>query len=309
MRTQLLSVAALAWTAYGQGVSSATSLSFDGADAVSLLWGMDGAPTSRYDFYLCAGDETTDEYESLSQVIKDGVYAAGDMVTFTVNQDIGGNQPDAYFLKIVLSDPHDYWSGFTSHFTLTNMTGSFSAKVTTSIKMMKPKSSLEASSPPKDEDQLLEAEEVASAFNITSSPSTSIEKALQFPIPTAYGGIEHELKKRQIAAAAAPAAAPAAGAAAAVDQHTVPYGDQTGLTKYAPMPKRAGSTIATRSATPQYPPFPFSIATAYMSAASVQYTDMAYATWTANSIENTAAPAPTPTLDKRMQKWLDRWKD
>lgn len=22
-----------------------------------------------------------------------------------------------------------------------------------------------------------------------------------------------------------------------------------------------------------------------------------------------AAPAPTPTLDKRMQKWLDRWKD
>ncbi|CAG8091194.1 unnamed protein product [Penicillium salamii] len=309
MRTQWLSVASFVWTAYGQAVSPVSSLTFDGAGAVSLFWGMDSAPTSRYDFYLCAGDETTDKYESLSQVIKNGVYAAGDMVTFAVDQNMGGNDPDAYFLKIVLSDPYDYWSGFTSHFTLTNMTGSFSEKVTTALKTMEPRPAIMASWPPIDEDRLLEAEEVASAFNITNSPSTSAEKVLQFPTPTARSGIEHELRKRQVAAAGVAAAAAPAAAAVAVDQHTVPYGDQTGLTKYAPMPKKAGSTIATRSATPQYPPFPFDIATAYLSAATVQYTEMAYATWTANTIENTAPAAPTPTLDKRMQKWLDRWKD
>ncbi|KAJ5333477.1 uncharacterized protein N7506_007260 [Penicillium brevicompactum] len=305
MRIQLLPVASLLWTAYGQIVSPATGLSFDGAGAVSLFWGLDNDATSSYDFYLCAGDETTDKYDSLTQVIKNGVYRAGDMVTFKVDQDVGGSDHEAYFLRIVLSSPHDYWSGFTSHFTLTNMTGSFSAKVTDALKTMQTKPALAIPWPPVDEDHLIEAEEVASAFNISSPTSTLTEKVLQFPTAAPGDAIEHELRKRQVAAVGAGAAA----AAPAVDQHTIPYGEQKGLTRYAPMPKRAGSTIATRSATPQYPPFPFSIATAYLEAATVQYTEMAYATWTANSIENTAAPAPTPTLDKRMQKWLDRWKD
>lgn len=174
------------------------------------------------------------------------------------------------------------------------MTGSFSEKVTTALKTMEPRPAIMASWPPIDEDRLLEAEEVASAFNITNSPSTSAEKVLQFPTPTARSGIEHELRKRQVAAAGVAAAAAPAAAAVAVDQHTVPYGDQTGLTKYAPMPKKAGSTIATRSATPQYPPFPFDIATAYLSAATVQYTEMAYATWTANTIENTVCCTAGP---------------
>lgn len=149
-----------------------------------------------------------------------------------------------------------------------------------------------------DDDHLLEAAEVASALNISSSTTTSTSPILEFPAPTAHRAPEHELRKRQFAAVGAVGAAGVAGVAgagagaagvgvAAVDQHTVPYGEQTGPTKYAPMPKRAGSTIATRSATPQYPPFPFSTATAYLGAPTVVYTEIAYATWTANSIENT----------------------
>ena len=206
------------------------------------------------------------------------------------------------FLKIVLSGPHEYWSGFTSHFTLTNMTGSFSTKVTDAIKIMQPKPAITIPWPPvQEDDHLLEAAEVASAFNISSLTSTQTGTVLQFPTPTSQAGSDHsELRKRQIAAARAAGAAGAAGLAgavggagvaaapvAAIDYHTVPYGEQTGPIKYAPMPKKAGSTVATRSATPQYPPFPFSIATAYLGAPTVQYTEMAYATWTANSIENT----------------------
>lgn len=129
---------------------------------------------------------------------------------------------------------------------------------------------------------------------------------LQPPTPTSSDlNHEHfELRKRLgVAAAAAPvaaapvAAAPlagapvAAGAAAveAVDPHTIPYGEQTGLTKYAPMPKMAGTTIPAldKSPTPQYPTFPFVKATTYLPAPTVQYTDTAYLTFTTHSIENT----------------------
>jgi hypothetical protein len=63
MRVQLLQVALLFTAAYGQISSQITNdLSFDGAAAVSLLWGLDSDMTSTYDFYLCAGDETTGSY-------------------------------------------------------------------------------------------------------------------------------------------------------------------------------------------------------------------------------------------------------
>lgn len=189
---------------------------------------------------------------------------------------------------------------------------------------MKPNPPIAIPWPVVQDDHPLE-DDVPSTFNVSSLSLPSTGTLLQFPTPTVDSEAGHnELRKRQVMAIGG------VGAGAAVDQHTVPFGEQTGLTKYAPMPKSAGTTIATRSATPQYPPFPYSIATVYLGAPTVQYTDMAYATWTAHSIENTvcltlstlrcfikmltfrslqAAPAPQPTLDKRMQKWLDRWKD
>jgi hypothetical protein len=194
------------------------------------------------------------------------------------------------FLKIVLSGPHEYWSGFTSHFTLTNMKGTFSTKVTDAIKTMQPKLPVAVPWPAVlDDDHLIEAAEVASTFNVSSvTRASSPEIVLHFPTQTVKGEAEHnELRKRQVGAVGGIDAG--IGAAATIDQHTVPYGEQTGSTKYAPMPKSAGTAVATRSATPQYPPFPFSIATTYLGAPTVQYTEMLYATWTANSIENTVS--------------------
>ena len=141
------------------------------------------------------------------------------------------------------------------------MNGSFTTKVLDALKSMQP---VTVTLDLVDEDHLLEAAEVPERSNLSDS-------ALQYPTPTIADELDrNELRKRF-----------------GVDPHTIPYGMQTGLTKYAPMPKRAGTTIANKPATPQYPPFPFSIATTYLPAPTIQYTDTAYLTWTTQSIENT----------------------
>jgi hypothetical protein len=167
----------------------------------------------------------------------------------------------------------EQWSGFTSHFTLINMKGTFSTKVTEALKSMQP---IEISWAGEADTNILEAAERGPTYNGSTLNSDIDEEAtksfLQFPTPTIPNELgQHELRKRL-----------------GIDPHNIPYGEQTGLTKYAPVPKRAGTTIADKSPTPQYPPFPFSIATTYLPAPTVQYTDTAYLTWTTHSIENTA---------------------
>lgn len=159
------------------------------------------------------------------------------------------------------------------------MRGSFSTTVSDAIKSMQP---IALPWTPAADANLLDAAEKSPSYNGSALNSDVLEEAtksfLQFPTPTiANELVRGELRKRL-----------------AVDAHNLPYGEQTGPTKYAPMPKRAGSTIADKSPTPQYPPFPFSIATTYLPAPTVQYTDTAYLTWTTHSIENTVRLASKP---------------
>lgn len=44
---------------------SISGLTFDGRGEVSLIWAFDGETSGRYDFYLCAGDESTGSYVSV----------------------------------------------------------------------------------------------------------------------------------------------------------------------------------------------------------------------------------------------------
>lgn len=160
------------------------------------------------------------------------------------------------------------------------MQGTFSTEVLEAIKSLQ-LVELEVVEPTSNS-RLLDELEKPLSYNGSSLDGDLTEAAtrslLQFPTPTITHDLGHnELRKRL-----------------GVDPHKIPYGEQTGLTKYAPMPKRAGSTIADRSPTPQYPPFPFSIATTYLPAPTVQYTDTAYLTWTTHSIENTVNSATFP---------------
>lgn len=89
--------------------------------------------------------------------------------------------------------------------------------------------------------------------------------------PTPREGHEHErLQKRQTAG-----------------EYTVFYAYQTGPTRYAPMAKKPGNTIPPGKPTPQNPTSPYTIATTYMPAPTVETTVSADLTYSVSSIENT----------------------
>lgn len=75
--------------------------------------------------------------------------------------------------------------------------------------------------------------------------------------------------------------------AEATGQFTVPYAMQTGPMRYAPMPKKPGSTIPSRSPSRQYPTSAYDIATTYLPKPTVEATVTAPLTYSTSSIENT----------------------
>lgn len=57
------------WSVLSAFLASTTAqtisgLTFDGRDVVSLIWGMGDTVAASYDFWLCAGDESTGIYVS-----------------------------------------------------------------------------------------------------------------------------------------------------------------------------------------------------------------------------------------------------
>lgn len=66
MRFDRLLPALLSFFAVGSS-QTLSGLTFDSRDEVSLTWAFDGQTTGRYDFYLCAGDESTGVYVSRVQ--------------------------------------------------------------------------------------------------------------------------------------------------------------------------------------------------------------------------------------------------
>jgi len=102
--------------------------------------------------------------------------------------------------------------------------------------------------------------------------------------------------------------APAPGGGVADGQFGVSYQFQTtGLTKYAPMQLRPGSTITATNTAPLFPASLFTVAPTYLPTPSIVTTTTQPVTFSVTSIVNPASPAPMPSND--MQKFLARWRD
>nr|OQO23750.1 hypothetical protein B0A51_09252 [Rachicladosporium sp. CCFEE 5018] len=98
------------------------------------------------------------------------------------------------------------------------------------------------------------------------------------------------------------------GAAAGGDEYAVPYGQQTGGTKYAPMQPIPPTKITKKNFTPLNPTSAVVIARTNLPPAQGVVTTLTQSqTFSVVSVENTAAPVAGPTGD--MAKFLNRWKD
>lgn len=111
---------------------------------------------------------------------------------------------------------------------------------------------------------------------------------------------------------------------APVGSYGVPYQDQDGLTKYAPMQRQPGTKITAKTPTPLYPTSSVSIFKSNMDPPKQRTTQTMPKTYSVSSVENQvhhqscrasdmwltlskATPAPHPNDD--MQRFLNRWKD
>ncbi|CAK44833.1 hypothetical protein AnigIFM63309_002309 [Aspergillus niger] len=87
----------------------------------------------QYDLYLCAGGDTVGSHEDIALLAKNALFAKGNSVTFKIDSEVGGNDANAYFLRIAASGPDASVVNYSDRFTLTNMTGSFSPTVINGI--------------------------------------------------------------------------------------------------------------------------------------------------------------------------------
>ncbi|KAL8749997.1 MAG: hypothetical protein Q9184_006594, partial [Pyrenodesmia sp. 2 TL-2023] len=102
--------------------------------------------------------------------------------------------------------------------------------------------------------------------------------------------------------------APEVGAGVAEGVYAIPYAEQTGLIKYAPMRSAPPTKITAQKASPRYPTSKVSIATTFLP--TPKQTTTMTASQTVNTIQSKAFQAPAasmPTDD--MQKFLNRWRD
>jgi hypothetical protein len=81
--------------------------------------------------------------------------------------------------------------------------------------------------------------------------------------------------------------AAAGGAQAAGNEYGIPYNQQTGLTKYAPMQPLPPHTITQQNTSPLWPTSSVSIATTFLPIPIVQTTITQGATWVFTSHQNT----------------------
>lgn len=85
-------------------------------------------------------------------------------------------------------------------------------------------------------------------------------------------------------------------AAAAGGDFTLAYQLQTGLTKYAPMQPVPHTKITATSPTPLHPTSAYTIATTYLSAATILTTITESQTYSVSSIENTVSLVPPSSV-------------
>ncbi|OJD26341.1 hypothetical protein ACJ73_02272 [Blastomyces percursus] len=88
----------------------------------------------RFDIFLCAGGNDEDSFDQLMHIAKDRDFGQGNSTSGPIAVEIGGNEPNAYFLQMVISNPDGLDVVHSPRFTLSGMTGTFPARLLDGIK-------------------------------------------------------------------------------------------------------------------------------------------------------------------------------
>lgn len=92
---------------------------------------------TRYDLFLCAGGDTEASQEEVALLVKDGVFARGNSVSFKIDSAVGSNEANAYFLKMLSIGPEAAVTNFSPRFTLVEMSGSLPEHIARAIASVK----------------------------------------------------------------------------------------------------------------------------------------------------------------------------
>ncbi|KAF2094324.1 hypothetical protein NA57DRAFT_46736 [Rhizodiscina lignyota] len=223
------------------------------AGAISIKWKDSGSSPSlsdlkTYQIDLMAGGNTDANSDVIVNLIPPNTQFSGNAAQGVVQATLGGESKNAYYLRITsVASEGGQVINFSPHFTISGMTGTFSAKI-------------QAGLPVKD----------ATARDTVNQVANN----------------------------------PAGGAA---DGFNVPYNEQTGLTRMAPMMVQPPTSITKKNTTPLFPTSSVSIATTFLPVATVATTITQSNTHSVSQMENTASALAGPAGD--MQKFLNRWKD
>ncbi|KFY63025.1 hypothetical protein V496_04297 [Pseudogymnoascus sp. VKM F-4515 (FW-2607)] len=202
----------------------------------------------------------------------------------SINIPITAGEPitNAYFLGIQSTTKSgEFITNYSSRFTVDSMTGKFPVTIRVAL------STVSGTTGPQTETSNLRPR-VAQAVPVPAAPA---------PAAPAPG----------VPAPAAPAPAAPAPAAPAGGDYSIPYSQQKGDTRYAPMQPKPPKAITATALKPLWPTSAVKIATTFLPAATVVTTITQSPTGTAVMHANTAAAQSQP--DDDMQKYLRRWKD
>ncbi|KAF2732985.1 hypothetical protein EJ04DRAFT_297511 [Polyplosphaeria fusca] len=119
-----------------------------GGGTISIEWKDSGdepkiSELLTYQIFLCAGGNTDDTMDQLIELTSSATTAntfaiTGNKFTGTVGATIGGTGTNAYFLKMIsVAQAGGTVMNYSPRFTLSGMTGTFSAKVQTALKDVK----------------------------------------------------------------------------------------------------------------------------------------------------------------------------
>ncbi|KFY17760.1 hypothetical protein V492_00428 [Pseudogymnoascus sp. VKM F-4246] len=273
-----------------------------GGTDYKVSWSDSGAAPSidelvEYSIALYSG--SNEAPTPLLTLVTEGTFAeTPNSASINIPVTAGEAITNAYFLGIQSTmKSGEFVTNYSNRFTVDPMTGEFPDSIKEAL------SAVSGTAGPQTEKSNLRPRQAPAAPAVPAAPAPGVPApaapAPEVPAPAAPAP--------GVPAPAAPAPGVPAPAAPPGGSWSIPFDQQKGDTRYAPMQPKPGKKITATGLKPLWPTSSVKIATTFLPPATIATTITQPPTGTPVMHANTAAAQPQP--DDDMQKYLNRWKD